>query len=103
MHKQKNKNRNDKYIRKVETFRKEDLRFTKAAYREIADYGLSTEELLECLNKGECSGRKRKDGVIEKCLNKKGRVLKVVAAESWDYAGKKIVWAIIHIGEVKRK
>lgn len=102
MRKQKNKNRNDEYIHKVETFGKECLRFTKAAYREIANYGLDTDEILDCLNRGADSGRKRKKGVIEKCLNRKDRVLKVVAAESWDYANKETVWAIIHIGLVKK-
>ena len=101
MKKQTLKSNNKKYIRCVETFRAEDLRFTKAAYRELADYGLTTQDVLTCLNEGY-AGRRRKKGVFEKCLKRKS-VLKVVVAESWDYANKETAWAIIHIGRVKIK
>ena len=87
---------NDKYIRRVETFRREDLRFTKAAYSEIAEYDLSVGDVLECLNCGRDSGRRRKRGIVERCL----RGLKVVVAESWDMHEKRPVWAVIHVGKV---
>ncbi|OIO26671.1 hypothetical protein AUJ15_00815 [Candidatus Micrarchaeota archaeon CG1_02_55_41] len=102
MRKQTLKSNNGKYILCVETFCAKDLRFTKAAYRELADYGLTTQDILTCLNEG-CAGRRRKKGVFEKCLKRKKSVLKVVVAESWDYANKETAWAIIHIGRVKIK
>ena len=97
------KNINDKCIHRIETFVGGDLRFTKAAYRELANYGLSTQDVLDCLNRGTDSGRKRKKGVFEKCLKHDKKIVKVVVAESWDYFNKKMVWAIIHIGRVKSK
>jgi len=102
MKKQTFKSNNLKYILNVETFEREDLRFTKAAYRELAGHGLTTEDVLACLNEGRDFKRKRKKGVFEKCLKRKKNVLKVVVAESWDYTNKKMVWAVIHIGKIKK-
>ncbi|VVB68157.1 Uncharacterised protein [Candidatus Norongarragalina meridionalis] len=72
------------------------MRFTKAAYSEIAEYELSVEDVLECLNCGRDSGRRRMRGVVERCL----RGLKVVVAESWDLHEKRHVWAVIHVSKV---
>lgn len=103
MKKQTLKSNNSKYICNVETFIGEDLRFTKASYSELADYCLSTKDVLTCLNEGYDFERKRKKGIFEKCLKRKKSVLKVVVVESWDYSNKKMVWAVIHLGKVKKK
>ena len=81
-------------------WRKEDLRYTKSAYREVAKFNLAQDEILLCLNMGLDSGEKRKEGIIEKCLTHQNKTLKVVVAESWDHVEKRIVWRVIHIGQI---
>jgi len=84
-------------------FQAEEIYLTKAAQREFYEYNLTLTKVLECLNHGVDSGEKRKEGITEKCIIHKKRILKIVVAESWDYSLKKIVWRVVHIGLVRGK
>ena len=76
------------------------LRYSTSAYCEMAHYDISPAEVLQVLEDGiEATGRSQ--GVVEKCLQKKTGLVKVVACESHDYSLKEEVWVIIHVAVIK--
>ena len=57
-------------------------------------------DVMAILDEGfDCSGSKREPGVIERCVQRKKKILKVVVVEDvWRWSGEK-VWTITHVGE----
>ena len=57
-------------------------------------------DVLEILQNGyDCPKSKRKEGIIEICLKKKKKIVKVVVVEDiWRWSDEK-VWTITHVGE----
>lgn len=56
---------------------------TKSAYYEMIDLRLDLYDVLEVLERGrDCERSKRAKGTVEKCLRRKKKTYKVVAAES---------------------
>ena len=74
---------------------------TKAAMDELFKYGLDLNDVLAVLEEGKPSGRARKKGVFEYCLERGGFAVKVVVAESLDVFNKRDCWAVVHVGRVK--
>ena len=72
---------------------------TLSANRELLKLNMDLYDVLEILEEGtDCSKLKRRSGIIERCIKKKNKILKVVVVEDeWRWSGDK-VWAIIHVG-----
>ena len=72
---------------------------TRSATYEMMRHDLDLEHVLEVLVEGyDCSPGHRSRGVIERCLDVKGRTRKVVVVDSIDiYTGNR-AWALIHVG-----
>lgn len=79
------------------------LRYTKAAYRELHKLGMTLWDVKNVLEEGfECSRSKRKPGILERCVRKNGKLLKVVVKETVSrFPDGKIedVWLILHVGK----
>ncbi len=80
------------------------LRPTKSAYYELKELNMDLYDAVQILEEGyECPTSKRKEGIIEKCLDAKNKTIKVVAAKSYEFWSKREVYAIIHVGKFKVK
>ena len=77
-----------------------EVRYSRAAYYEMARHGLAPFEVIEVLENGFETGR-RSEGVVEKCLRRKKGLLKVVACESRDYSSGENVWVVAHIAVMR--
>lgn len=72
---------------------------TQAAYHEMIDLQFDLYDVLDVLERGyDCERSKRAKWIVEKCLRRKGKTYKVVAAES-TYLGSP-AWRIIHVGRM---
>ena len=49
----------------------------------------------------DCEQSKRRKGVVEKCIDKKRKTIKVVLQQSYCFTTP--VWEVIHVGEFTRK
>jgi len=74
---------------------------TKSALNELIKYYMDLGDVVRILELGHVS-RKRKKGTIEKCLNRKDEVIKVVVVQSYNYSLKIDCWVIKHVGVYKR-
>lgn len=83
---------------------------TKDAQREIDEIGLSLWQVKEVLEQGyDCSRSKRAKNIIERCLYRKNKEIRVVAAlvewkeKQMDAQGASVCsfWRIIHVGSTK--
>jgi hypothetical protein len=74
-----------------------------SAYHELFGLGLGLEDILEVLDTGfDCAIGKRKDGVLERCLRRGDKVLRVVVAEGiagYPSGEKEEIYYIIHVSE----
>ena len=74
------------------------VKVSHAADVELVDLGLRVVDAVEVLEKGfDCSRSKRKKDKIERCLRKGSRVLRVVAAYSYNFLLKEDVVVLIHV------
>lgn len=48
-----------------------------------------------------CARSRRKEGIIEKCLEIGNKTIKIVAAKSYEFWSKQEVCVIIHVGKFK--
>jgi hypothetical protein len=71
---------------------------TKHALAELEELYWDEEDLGQILHEG-MESRQRKPGVHEFELKKRGKIRKIVVAESFQYSTKEMVWAVIHVGE----
>lgn len=72
------------------------------AMRELFSLKLDLLDVKEILESGyDCAESGRKENIIEKCLGKKGKVIKVVIAKGYNYSLKTECWVIIHIKGVR--
>ena len=78
-----------------------EVRYSTSAYHEMSRYNLGQHDILGVLELGMETVAKRTTGVVEKCLQKKQGLLKVVVAESFDYSSKQVVWTVIHVAIIK--
>lgn len=76
--------------------------YSDAAAAEITDLCWNGHDVREILERGREAKRKRKAGIIEVCLEKRGRVRKIVLAESIQRWSGEVVWLVIHAGEYAR-
>jgi hypothetical protein len=74
-----------------------------AAMRELFDSKMDLIDVKEILELGyDCAKSKRKKEVLERCLERKGKSIKVVVAKGYNYSLKTDCWVVIHVKGIKR-
>ena len=77
---------------------------SRAASDEMVKYGLLMEDIIKILNEGyNCPGSKRKENIIERCIDKKGKTLKVVISKVYYYSLSEEVWILTHVGMITKR
>ena len=76
--------------------------YSNAAAAEITDLCWDGHDLGEILERGREAKKRRKKGIVEVCLEKGGRVRKIVLAESIQRWSGEVVWLVVHAGEYAR-
>jgi len=73
---------------------------TNKAYREMAELGMDLHDVKNILENGfDCSRSKRRKGIEEKCIKKRGKTVKVVAEKLISKSGIEY-WRIRHVGYI---
>ena len=71
---------------------------TEKAYREMAQFGLSLMDVEKTLQEGvDCPGVKRRKAIVERCIRKDRKVLKVVVEKMVSWRGYPY-WRVRHVG-----
>jgi hypothetical protein len=71
-----------------------------SATRELLVIGINLEKAVDILENGyDDIKTKRKKGTIEKCSTLKGKYIKVVAVETYQYSSNMEIWLITHVGD----
>ena len=79
-------------------YQNKPINSTKRASQELWQLGLDLDDILVILEKGyDCSASKRKKEVIEKCIAKGKKIIKIVLIDCESY------WLLIHVGEFSRR
>ena len=76
---------------------------TDAAMRELVQQEKSLDDVLVILEQGYDAPRKRKDGVIERWLDKGDKTFNVVVARNYNEIMKEPCWVLIHVGKFTRR
>lgn len=80
------------------------IEFTEHASKEMSFLGMNHFEILKILEKGfDCQRSRRKENIREKCVIKRNRIIKVVAAKKHHSFFNEYVWLIIHVGKFSLK
>ncbi|MCK4327729.1 MAG: hypothetical protein KAW41_04600 [Candidatus Diapherotrites archaeon] len=75
---------------------------TRAAARELDRLHFTVHDAIEVLEEGyDCARSKRKKNVLEKCVKKGNKTIKIVVARCYNSFLKKEAWLIIHAGKFK--
>lgn len=65
---------------------------------ELEEEGLNLDDVVEILETGfDCSASKRDRAILERCVQRKNRIIKVVVEEGEEY------WGLRHVGSFKLK
>lgn len=63
---------------------------------ELEEERMDLDDVVEVLETGfDCSTSKRESGILERCIQKKDRIIKVVVEEGDEY------WGLRHVGSFK--
>ena len=71
---------------------------SRAAMRELHKYGKSSADVVEILEIGKDAPRKRKQGVIERWLQKKNKIYVAVVAKDYHRILEEECWVLVHFG-----
>lgn len=72
---------------------------TRSAMTELYNDSLDLYAVLDVLELGyDCSKGRRSKGILERCLDKGKKTIRVVVVESWNYSLDSEVWVITHVG-----
>lgn len=72
---------------------------TRSAMTELYNENLDLCAALDVLERGyDCPRGRRSKGIIERCLDKGRKTIRVVVAKSFNFSLDSEVWAIIHVG-----
>jgi hypothetical protein len=70
--------------------------YKRGVLSELEEEGLDLDDVVEILETGfDCSASKRDRGIIERCVQKKNRIIKVVVEDAEEY------WGLMHVGSFK--
>jgi len=71
---------------------------------ELAHHGMDLDDVAEVLNEGyDCSRSKRRKGVLEKCINRGNKTIKVVVQRGFIEIDGQECWELIHVGKFTRR
>ena len=74
----------------------------RAAIRELDRLHFRIQDAIEVLEEGyDCSRSKRKKNIVEKCVKRRGKTIKIVVAQSFNQSLNTDCWVIIHAGKFK--
>lgn len=76
--------------------------YSDAAAAEIMGLCWDAHDVAEILELGRETKRRRKEGVVEVCLERGRRARKIVLAESFQRWSGEVVWLVVHAGEYAR-
>ena len=76
---------------------------TNAAMRELMDEGFTLFDIVEILETGHDAPRKRKEGTIEKWIDKGNKTYNAVIAKDYDETLKEECWVLIHFGKFTKR
>ena len=77
---------------------------TKSASDELFNLGLNLEDVIIVLNEGyDCKRSRRKKNIVERCLDKRNKTIKVVLARIFFYSLDEEIWHITHVGITSKK
>lgn len=72
---------------------------TRSAMTELYNESLDLYAVLDVLECGyDCPRGRRSKGIIERCLDKGRKTIRVVVAKSFNYSLDSEVWVITHVG-----
>lgn len=67
---------------------------------ELARYRIDLDDVAEILNDGyDCSSGRRRKGVLEKCIDRGNKTIKVVVQTGFIEFDGKECWELIHVGK----
>ena len=70
--------------------------YERGVLSELEEEGLDLDDVVKILETGfDCSASKRNRAILEKCVQKKNRIIKVVVEEGEEY------WGLRHVGSFK--
>jgi len=71
---------------------------SRAAMRELCHLGMDLEDVLEILEQGENSPRRRRSGTIERRLFRNCLIKEAVLVIDYHHVLKEEVWVLTHVG-----
>ena len=79
------------------------IAITDSAMRELMKEEKTLYDVVIILQEGYDAPRKRKEGTIEKWLDKGNKIFNVVIAKDYDETMKEDCWVLIHFGKFTRR
>ena len=76
---------------------------SNAAMRELMKYEKTVRDVVEILEDGIDAPRKRKEGTIEKWLNKGAKTWNAVIAKDYHEILREECWVLIHFGQFTKR
>ena len=76
---------------------------SRAAMRELMKEAKTLFDVVEVLEEGYHSPRKRKPEIIEKWLDKGSKTFEAVIAKDYDEIMKENIWKLIHFGKFSKR
>ena len=71
---------------------------------ELLRHGMDLDDVTEILQEGyDCSRSKRRKGVVEKCIDRGGKTIKVVVQRGFIELDGQECWEVIHVGAFSRR
>ena len=71
---------------------------------ELLRHGMDLDDVAEILQEGyDCSRSKRRKGVVEKCIDRGGKTIKVVVQRGFIELDGQECWEVIHVGAFSRR
>lgn len=74
-----------------------------SAMRELMEDNKTMFNVVKILEEGHDAPRKRKEGTVEKWLNKGNKTYNAVVVKSYDNIMKEEIWVLTHFGKFGRK
>lgn len=76
----------------------------KNVLNELTKYGMDLDDVANILREGyDCSRSKRRKGVLERCVDKGNKTIKVVVQRGFIELDGKECWEVIHVGKFSRR
>ena len=77
---------------------------SRRAADEMIREKLMIHDVIEVLETGyDCARSRRRENIVERCVDVKNKILKAVVARSYNYDMESEVWVITHVGRFTRR